>query len=101
MNTKPAGRALRKPVGSWLSYADYLRFEAIVKRSGSSFSTYIRSIIIDVLADEEERQALQDGRLSVSNTPSCKQVASELPIEVEIPTSHAADVEGLLVPRRD
>ena len=101
MNAKSAGKALRKPVACWLSLADYARLEEIVKRSGVNFSSYIRSMIIDVLADEEERTALRGVGLSVSNTPSCKTVVSELSIELGIPTSHAADVEGLLVPRRD
>lgn len=101
MNAKPAGKALRKPVACWLSLADYARLEEIVNRSGLNFSSYIRSMIVDVLADEEERSALRSVGLSVSNTSSCKTVVSELSIELGMPTSRAADVEGLRVPRRD
>lgn len=52
MNTKPPAEVLKRPVCTWLTAADYAKFEALARRSGVTVSTYLRSIVVDALAEE-------------------------------------------------
>lgn len=68
MNTKPAAEVLKRPVCAWLTAADYARFEALALKNGVTVSAYLRSIVVDVLAEEETKpvvvRAIQGGELA-------------------------------------
>lgn len=72
MNVKPIGRVLKKPTCTWLSDADHNRLSALAEANGVTVAAYLRSIIVDALADEAARAILQTDGLRVSNTASCQ-----------------------------
>ena len=72
MNVKPAGRVLRKPACTWLNVIDYEQLKAIAQAEGVTIAAYMRSMIVDVLADEADRRTLSAERLRLSPTASCQ-----------------------------
>lgn len=66
MNSKPAADVVKRPVCAWLSESDYAKFEAIVECNGVSVSAYLRSMVVDVIAEEtSKRVEVVDRKLAV------------------------------------
>jgi hypothetical protein len=55
MNLKSPYKALRKPICTWLSLSDYELFCALAASIGVTPAAYLRSIVVDALAEERER----------------------------------------------
>lgn len=56
MNCKPADKVVTRPVCAWLSQADYDAFVAIAKSNGVAVSAYLRSLVVDVIAEESSKR---------------------------------------------
>ena len=52
MNLKKPESVLKKPVATWLSRSDYDKFIALVDKNNVTIATYLRAIIIDIIAEE-------------------------------------------------
>lgn len=53
MNVKPIAVVLRRPVCTWLTKNDYEALAAIIARTpGVSMAAYLRSIVVDAIAEE-------------------------------------------------
>lgn len=55
-NIRPPELVLRKPVACWLTDKDYSRLVDASQRYDMCLAVFIRSVIVDALADEDERQ---------------------------------------------
>jgi hypothetical protein len=55
---KPSGTVLRRPACTWLSVPDYEKLSAIAGAHNVTLAAYLRSIIVDVIADETARSAV-------------------------------------------
>ena len=53
MNKKPPGTAFKKVVATALTVADYEKLLALAKANKVKVSVYLRSIVVDILADEQ------------------------------------------------
>lgn len=62
MNIKSADVVLKRPVCAWLSEADHERFASIAKANGVTVSAYLRSIVVDVIAEETSKSVEVIGR---------------------------------------
>lgn len=51
-------KELRRPVGTWLPVAEHQKLCAIAEAHGVTVATYLKAIVVDVLAEEEIRAAL-------------------------------------------
>ena len=58
-NIRPPEAVLRKPVACWLTDKDYDRLVAAADTYGIRVAVFIRSVIVDALADEDERRGSQ------------------------------------------
>lgn len=52
MTVKSPDTVLKKPVCTWLNQNDYLTFAALADRQGVSVAAYLRSIVVDAIAEE-------------------------------------------------
>lgn len=52
MNAKPPNLVRNRTLATAISADDYARFEAVAKSHGVTVSTYLRAIVVDVLAEE-------------------------------------------------
>ena len=55
MNVKSPDVVLKRPVCVWLSEADHEKLDAIAKSHGVKISTYLRSVLVDVIAEETSK----------------------------------------------
>lgn len=55
MNRKHPKRLLKNPIGTWLNSEDYEKFKVLAKAHGVTHAAYLRSIVIDAIADEADR----------------------------------------------
>lgn len=55
MNCKPASVVKKHPVCAWLSKADYELFVTIAASNGVTVSAYLRSMVVDVIAEETSK----------------------------------------------
>ncbi len=67
MNVKPPAEVLKRPVCTWLKAADYAKFEALALRSGVTVSTYLRSIVVDALAEETVPVSVSEAETAIQN----------------------------------
>ena len=56
-NIRPPEEVLRKPVACWLTDRDYDRLMVAAESYGIRVAVYIRAVLVDALADEDERRA--------------------------------------------
>lgn len=54
MNKKQPSVVLRRPLTTWLTNEDFEKIKALAKSHGVSTAAYMRSIVVDVLAEETE-----------------------------------------------
>lgn len=52
MNIKPAEAVLKRPLCTWLTAEDYDSFAAIASANGVTMAAYLRSIVVDAIAEE-------------------------------------------------
>lgn len=52
MNHKSPEVVLKRPVCTWLAEADYERFETIARSHGVTVAAFLRSIVVDAIADD-------------------------------------------------
>lgn len=57
-NIRPPEAVLRKPVACWLTDKDYDRLCAAADSYGIRVAVFIRSVIVDALADEDDKNQL-------------------------------------------
>lgn len=55
MNVKSIGGVVSRPVCVWLSETDHEKLDAIAKAHGVKISTYMRSVLVDVIAEETSK----------------------------------------------
>ena len=70
MDAKP--RIIRKAVCTWVPKPDYERFRAIAKSNGVTAAEYLRSMIVDVLAEESVKVPLSVESLTPLATVPCQ-----------------------------
>lgn len=58
-NHRPPEQVLTKPVACWLTGSDYNRLLSASEHYGVKVAVYIRAVIIDALADEDDRKAAE------------------------------------------
>lgn len=54
-NHRPPEQVLTKPVACWLTISDYNRLVDAADNYGVRVAVYIRAVIIDALADEDDK----------------------------------------------
>ena len=57
MAVKPLNRRLRCPIGTWVDLSDYQRFHDIAVANGVTIAAFLRAMVVDVLAEEADKQA--------------------------------------------
>ena len=72
MAVKPLNRRLRCPIGTWVDLSDYQRFHDIAVANGVTIAAFLRAMVVDVLAEEADKQALSVGSLNSSVPISCQ-----------------------------
>ena len=55
-NVKPAGTAFKHPITAWFAKADYDFLKRVAAENKVTVSAYMRAALIDVIADERERE---------------------------------------------
>ena len=70
-NVRPKDQVLSKPVACWLTQKDHRRLIAAAETYSIKVAEFIRSVIIDALADEDEREKkkLEDVKKSINLAP--------------------------------
>jgi hypothetical protein len=63
-NHRPPEQVLTKPVACWLTSSDYNRLLAASEHYGVKVAVYIRAVIIDALADEDDRKNAESIKIS-------------------------------------
>lgn len=58
-NHRPPEQVLTKPVACWLTGSDYNRLLSASEHYGVKVAVYIRAVIIDALADEDDRKTAE------------------------------------------
>jgi hypothetical protein len=59
-NHRPPEQVLTKPVACWLTGSDYNRLLSASEHYGVKVAVYIRAVIIDALADEDDRKTAEN-----------------------------------------
>jgi hypothetical protein len=62
-NFRPPELVLRKPVACWLTDKDYDRLVSASNKMGVRLAVYIRSVIVDALAEEDEIEEKKASKL--------------------------------------
>jgi hypothetical protein len=62
MNIKPPNEVLRKPITTWLSSADHERFLRAAAEQHVTAAAYLRSIVVDAVAEDETCHASPTAR---------------------------------------
>lgn len=60
MTTKPPNAIRNRTLATAISADDYAKFEAVAKKHGVTVSTYLRSIVVDVLAEEYSKVCVRE-----------------------------------------
>ena len=71
MAVKPLNRRLRCPIGTWVDLSDYQRFHEIAVANGVTIAAFLRAMVVDALAEEEDKRALSVGSLNSSAAIPC------------------------------
>lgn len=66
-NIRPPDMVLKKPVACWLTQADYDRLAVAASRYKVCLAVFIRSCIIDALADEDDLEEQKAAKAGVTN----------------------------------
>jgi hypothetical protein len=61
VNLKSPEKVLKKPIATWLNLEDYEKFKDLAEASGVTPAAYLRSIVIDAIADEADRKVIRLG----------------------------------------
>ena len=61
MNHKSPDKVLKRPIATWLSLEDYEKFKDLAEASGVTLASYLRSIVVDAIADEADRRVIRTG----------------------------------------
>ena len=72
MAVKPLNRRLRCPIGTWIDVPDYERFHEIAVANGVTIAAFLRAMVVDVLAEEDDKRALSVESLNSSVPISCQ-----------------------------
>lgn len=66
MTAKLVGGVLSRPICVWLSEGDHEKLDAIAKAHGVKISTYLRGIVVDVIAEETSKSVEVRPKLAVA-----------------------------------
>lgn len=61
MSRKSPKKVLEKPIATWLNIEDYEKLKDLAGAQGVTIASYLRSIVVDAIADEADRRVIRLG----------------------------------------